>query len=59
MTSFIAAPVSTFPELHQGELITCLMSKMVLPLVDPHDIGAFEVAAFEDLERFGAKVVSV
>ncbi|ORX94936.1 hypothetical protein BCR34DRAFT_579665 [Clohesyomyces aquaticus] len=60
MSNLIAPLVDfMFPELRQGIYRTSMPPGTALPLVDPDDIGAFAVAAFDDPQRFGGKVVSV
>ncbi|KAH7139572.1 hypothetical protein B0J11DRAFT_589468 [Dendryphion nanum] len=57
MNNFVP-PTGYFAELTEGKLVTPFKPDTVLPLVDPEDIGAFAVAAFEDPVKFGGQIIT-
>ncbi|KAF2178891.1 NAD(P)-binding protein [Zopfia rhizophila CBS 207.26] len=60
MTNLIA-PLAAymFPELSHGKLVNGYGPGCVLPLIDPDNIGAFAVMAFNDPSRFSGNIISV
>lgn len=56
MNNFIT-PTGYFPDLSKGKLFTYFNKETILPLVDPDDIGAFTVAAFNDPSKFQGQVI--
>ncbi|CAO2648078.1 Nn.00g090000.m01.CDS01 [Neocucurbitaria sp. VM-36] len=48
-----------FPEFKDRKFVNSYGPDCVLPLIDPEDIGAFIVAAFEDPKKFGSQTVTV
>ncbi|KAF1842155.1 NAD(P)-binding protein [Cucurbitaria berberidis CBS 394.84] len=48
-----------YPEFKDRKFVNSYGPDCVLTLVDPDDIGAFVVAAFEDPKKFGGQTISV
>ena len=60
LTNFLPPLIyGMFPEFKDRKFVNSYGPDCVLPLVDPDDIGAFIVAAFEDPKKFGGKSVTV
>jgi uncharacterized protein YbjT (DUF2867 family) len=48
-----------YPEMKQGRMLNSYGPDCVITLVDPDDIGAFAVAAFDDPVKFGGQSITV
>ncbi|PSN72092.1 NAD(P)-binding protein [Corynespora cassiicola Philippines] len=60
MTNFMAPLVKfMFPQLGEGKFVSSYLPETVLPHVDPDDIGALAMAAFEAPEEYVGRVISI
>ncbi|KAF2731388.1 NAD dependent epimerase/dehydratase [Polyplosphaeria fusca] len=60
MSNFLSPIASVMaPELVHGVLRVSFKPDTALPMIDPDDIGAFAVAAFQNPARFGGKIISL
>jgi uncharacterized protein YbjT (DUF2867 family) len=47
------------PDIKEGKITNSYSPDCIMTLVDPHDIGAFVAAAFEDPAKFGSQIITV
>ncbi|KAF2246373.1 NAD(P)-binding protein [Trematosphaeria pertusa] len=59
MTNLVSPLVDLiFPEFREGKFVSCWEPDTILALVDPDDIGAFAVAAFNDPDKFAGRILT-